>query len=260
MRLAASTGLLLLLPLLTASSAVAQPPAPRLEATLGTWIPAPGLRLSADADGIVGSEVALQSDLGLERQPQWDLRLSVRPARRHRLTLQYLPMLGEASAVLNRDVRFVGATYRNGETVRSTLTWNTWRAGYAYTLFERDRLSLGLSVDVWQSDLRLRMRAGATDREGRSKLPIPGLGTVVHWQASPRVALTGEGSVFVIPDQPDHHFGGRYVNLWGAAAIQVTGPLALQAGLRWIDIRHLGEANTGFGRLTALTVGAVIRR
>lgn len=233
---------------------------PALEVAVGTWLPAPGIRLSADSDGIAGSEVDLQRDLALGRRAQWDLRLTLTPARRHQFVAETFPLNGQSSTSLPRPLRFVGANYRAGDRIESTLTWNTWRGGYRYAVLQRKALSLGVNLDLWYSDLRLRLQSATADRTGRSRLPIPGLGTSVRYQATTRVWLMGEGSLFVIPDNPDHHFGGRYVNLSGAIAARVAGPLAVQAGLRWIDIRHLGAANTGFGRLAGVNLSAVLQR
>lgn len=256
--LALLTALLGLSALTLASPADAADDPPWIEASLGTWTPAPAIRLSADADGIVGSEINLRTELQLPRRPQWDVRVNLQPVRRHGFTVEYLPLMASATSVLARHVTFVGATYRSGQPVDASLAWHTVRAGYRYTLLARETWSLGLNVDLWHSDLRLRLQSGSTDREGKSTLPIPGIGTSLRWNVSPRAWISAEGSMFVIPDKPDHHFGGRYVNASGSAAWRLTPRLAAQAGVRVIDMRHLGKVNTGFGRITALYAGVVV--
>ena len=241
---------------------------PRLEVAAGTWVPSPGIRLSADGDGVPGSEVDLQRDLALSRSVQWDLRVTFTPghrgtsgtAGRHQFTAEYLPLVTAATSTLPRSLAFVGGSYAAGQPASSGLTWRTWRGGYRYALRQDERLSWGLNVDLWYSDLRLRVTQQATDREGRSRLPIPGIGTSVRIATSRRTWLTGAGSMFVIPDKPDHHFGGRYVNLSASAAVRIAGPLAAEAGVRWLDLRHLGKANTGFGRVSGVYIGGLVAR
>ena len=270
------TPIMSLILVIAATSVGAQPASPavppRLEVAAGLWTPSPGIRLSADGNGVVGSAVDLERDLDLSRSAQWDLRVtftaggssgapgSVSTGGRHQFTAEYLPVVTDATSVLPRGLAFVGGSYAAGQAATSRLTWRTWRGGYRYALLQHQRVSWGVNLDLWYSDLRLRITQPTTDREGRSRLPIPGIGTSVRIATSRRTWVTGAGSMFVIPDQPDHHFGGRYVNLSGTAAMRIAGPLAAEAGLRWIDLRHLGKANTGFGRVSGLYIGALVGR
>ena len=86
---------------------------------------------------------------------------------------------------------------------------------------------------------------------------MPTLGVSVRVQISPRFSVRGEASGFFVPDNADRTFGGRFVDAAGYGTWRIRRPLSGQVGFRAIDIRHLGKANEGYGRVTGMYAGAL---
>ena len=124
---------------LTAAPARAQFPMPgsdvvgedyHIEASFNFWSPTPAAIISSEALGILGTDVDLVTDLGIEKQLLKDVRIVLRPAKKHRFRVNYLPMTYDAENTLTREFVFNGLRYRPGLPVATTAQFKAWRFGY----------------------------------------------------------------------------------------------------------------------------------
>jgi hypothetical protein len=139
----------------------------------GFWYPSPELTLAVDFLDVVGTEFDLRNDLGIEKARFGDLRLVLRPARKHKFRLSYIPIKYEAESVLRRDIIFSGVRYPVGLPVNTTFDWKAWRVGYEYDFIYRDRGFLGLIVEAKWTDVDASSRARWPPRSPPSG-PHPG--------------------------------------------------------------------------------------
>lgn len=235
------------------------PHAPRrVEVVVGAWHPGPNLRLAATDRDILGTEIDLRRDLAME--PRWlaDVQARIRVAQRHAFRVEYLPVLGDGRAVLDRDVTYLGEVFAAGERVTSTLDWRVYRFGYEYGVVSRPNVTASVTLEARHSDLRLGLASARIVTRGRSRIPMPAVGGAVRYAANQRVLLTADAAAFIVADNDEGTFGGRFVDAALNAAVDVAPHLAVQVGVRTIDIRHLGKSNAGRGRLTGLFLGAVV--
>ncbi len=233
-------------------------PQRRVEVLVGAWHPGPHLRLAATDRDIPGTDIDLRGDLAME--PRWlpDVQARVRVAQRHAFRFGYSPVAADGQAVLQRHVTYLGEVFSAGEHVVSTLDWRVYRFGYAYDFFSGSRLTAAVNVEARHSDLRLGLTSGRVDTRGRSRIPMPAVGGSVRYAVTARVLLTGDAAAFAVPDNDEGTFGGHFIDAAFSTAVDVAPHLAVQIGVRTIDIRHLGKSNAGRGRLTGLSVGAVV--
>ena len=98
--------------------------------------------------GIKLAHINLVSDLGIEKQMLKDVRVVLRPAKKHRFRINYLPMTYDASTTITREFIFNGLRYRPGLPVQTTAQFKTWRFGYEYDFLYRDRGFLGVLLDA----------------------------------------------------------------------------------------------------------------
>jgi hypothetical protein len=110
-----------------------------IEASFNFWNPTPEAIVNSEALGILGTDVNLVTDLGITKQALKDLRVVLRPAKKHRFRINYLPMNYDASTTLTREFIFNGLRYRPGLPVQTTAQFKAWRFGYEYDFLYRDR-------------------------------------------------------------------------------------------------------------------------
>ncbi len=235
------------------------PHAPRrVVVAVGAWHPGSNLRLAATDRDIPGTNIDLRRDLAMGSRWLADVQARIRVARRHAVRFEYLPVVGDGRAVLQHDVTYLGEAFAAGERVASSLDWRVYRLGYEYDFFSRSSVTAGVNVEARHSDLRLGLTSARVDARGRSRIPMPTVGGSVRYAVNPRVRLTGEAAAFAVPDNDEGTFGGHFIDAAFSTVADVTPHLAVQIGVRTIDLRHLGKSNAGRGRLTGLSVGAVV--
>ena len=69
---------------------------------------------SSEQFGIIGTDIDFLKDLGMIRRSHNELRLTLKPGRRHKLRLHWLPMQYRQSAVLQCSLVFQGIAYDIG--------------------------------------------------------------------------------------------------------------------------------------------------
>src|SRR5688572_14299921 len=82
-----------------------------IEAAGALWNPPPHLKVSSEALGIIGSEIDAVADLGIQQKRIGELRIVLRPARKHKFRISYLPMTYNAVSTVRRAFTFNGIRY-----------------------------------------------------------------------------------------------------------------------------------------------------
>jgi hypothetical protein len=267
-RLSLLVGVVLLLP-----SAAHGDPAPppvrgfvpgdtyRIEAEVGSWSPRADMKTAGTGLGVPGTRIDMNQEFGLEDRGLPELRLAVRPGARHRLRLEYVPFRYESTATLSRDITFNGVVYPAGSPATATVAWQAIRLRYEYRFLVRRRTFAGLLFEVDRTNLQVRLRSAFANERASSSVPtIPAIGGIVRIYPAGRVAVTGQVTGFGVPDRPNQQYGGHYLNAEVDGTVTVARHLGVRAGYRTINIRHLGEADSGTLRMSGLSFGVVVRR
>src|SRR5262245_22065745 len=84
-----------------------------IEAAYGWWNAKPDLFVSSESLDIVGSDIDLINDLGIEQHRLGKFDLILKPGKKHRLKYQHLPITYETDAFrVTREFIFNGQRYR----------------------------------------------------------------------------------------------------------------------------------------------------
>jgi hypothetical protein len=256
--------------LLYASTAEAQfqprplnePPASeefRIEASAAIWRPTAGVSFSSEAFGIPGTTIDFKQDLGLTDKSFPDLKLTLQPARHHKLRAQVIPMKYESSTRLERDVIFNGQRYSINLPVNSTFDWKAWRFNYEFDFIVKSRGFAGFLIEMRYNDLRAEITtlSPRIQEFTRRRFPGPALGGIARIHVVPSVSITGEVSGFLVPDIDRH--GGHYadVDIYGTA--NFTRNVGAQVGFRSIDFGYQIEDDTASITLKGVYFGIVAR-
>lgn len=218
--------------------------APKVELSVIYWHPVASMQLSSDAPEIPGTPIDLKGDMSVSDRGFPAVAVAFRPAARHRVMLEYIPIRYDATASIPRTVTFSGATYSSGDRVASTFAWDAINVGYEYDFAMRPRFEFGVVVEAKSTVVRQELRSASADRSRRTSVPAPAVGFVARSALGARVSLYGEARGFAVPDGQNGHYGGRYVDVDGGAAVALASHVGVRAGIRWLNIRHLGESDS----------------
>ncbi len=233
-----------------------------IEASAGFWSPAAAMAISSESLGIPGDTIDFKKDLGLQDQRFNELHLVLRPARKHKLRFQYIPIRYEQSATLTRSIVFNGQRYTVGIPVNSSIEWKAYRFSYEADVVTRDRWFAGFILDAKYTDVSAALATPILSEAARAQAPIPAVGGIGRVYVAPNISITGETTVFNLgwlPESLVKDSRGHYVDVDVYGTVNFTNNIGAQIGYRRFDLGYLVEKDTGSFVLKGLYFGVVAR-
>ena len=225
----------------------------------GLWDPSPEITLSSAQLGIPGSDIDVGGDLGILRKRFREFRLALRPARKHKFRLQYVPISYGSSVVLDRTLVFNGFRYDLGIPISAAAQWNTWRIGYEYDVVYRDRWFVGLILEAKYTDVDVSLNSPFASEFTRARAPVPAIGGIVRAYPLRRWGLTFELTGFKLPEQIDDNYRAEYLDIDVYTTLNATDHVGFQFGFRSIDALYRVRADAGSVKLKGPYVGGLLR-
>lgn len=230
-----------------------------VELLAGFWRPTPVIVVSSESLGIQGTDIDFVTDLGIEEKRFRELRLVLRPAKKHKFRLQYVPIEYTASPVLQRDIVFNGIRYRVGLPVDASLTWKAWRLGYEYDFVSRDRWFIGFIVEAKYTEVEVELESLIATEFARARAPIPSLGGIGRVYFLRAAALTFELTGFKLPEGLEEDTRARYLDLDVYGTFNFSNNFGVQIGYRSLDVMYLVEADEGNLKMKGMYFAGVAR-
>jgi hypothetical protein len=230
-----------------------------IEGFAGFWNPSADMSISSEALGIVGSTIDFKNDLGLTDHRMRELRLVLKPGTKHKFRFQYIPIKYEQSITVTRDIIFNGQRYRVGVPVNSLLEWKAYRFGYEYDFIVRDRGFGGLILEAKYTDVRAELATPVFSEFAHASAPIPAIGGIGRVYVVPNVSITGEVSLFKIPNSIDENFEAHYTDVDIYGTVNFNKYIGGQIGFRSLNIGYLVDEDTGSFVVKGLYFGVVAR-
>jgi hypothetical protein len=226
------------------------------------WNPTLFGTISSGQFGIAGDNLDLITDLGFEQTTFTDLRVVVRPARKHRLRLQYTPIAYTADSTLHRKIVFNGQNFEINLPITSEFDWKILRFGYEYDMVYRDRGFVGVLLEGRYTNFQASLAAAGRLEYTSAKAPLPALGLVGRGYVLPNVALNFEVSGFKMPGSIQK-YQANYFDWDIHGTVNLTNNVGVQVGWRrvttTIDIQTGGEHDGGDFQFQGLWFGAAVR-
>lgn len=255
--------------LLAAAPAFAQyrPPADpavgedyHVEVAYGFWNPDPSLLVNSEALGILGTDVDLVDDLGIEKKRLGKLNVVLRPATKHRFRFEYLPIKYETDSVpVQREFIFNGQRYRVGLPVSTLADFKTYRIGYEYDFIYRNRGFLGVLFDVKYTDVNVELNSVIGNEFTTAVAPIPTLGLVGRAYPVKNLAIGGEVSLLRVPENLSDDWDGRYTDFDLYGTLNFTKNVGATVGYRSVDVFYRVDNDSGTLTFKGLYLNGVVR-
>ena len=216
--------------------------------------------VNSEALGILGTDINLVDDLGLEQKVLKDWRVVLRPGTKHRLHVDYLPMnYDQPDGQVNREFIFNGLRYPVGLPVATTAEFKTWRFGYEYDFLYKPRGFLGVILDVKVTDVNVGLNSPIGDEFAKALAPIPTIGAAGRFYPTKNLALNGEFGYFRVPESVSDDYKGRYVDWDVNATFNASKNFGVQLGYQKIDIFYKVRNDTGALKFTGFYFGGTTR-
>jgi hypothetical protein len=230
-----------------------------VEAAITWWNPEPTLIVNSEALGILGTDVDLVENLGIEQKRIPEIKLVLRPARRHKFRINYLPMKYEADSTVRTEFVFNGQRYRVGLPVQTTADLTTWRVGYEFDFISRSRGFLGVVADLKYTDVNVELLSPIGQEFTKQVAPIPTLGLIGRGYLLPNLSITGEFGYLKVPENLAQDFTGRYIDFDFYGTVNLTNNFGAQLGYRSMDVFYQDSNDSGTLKFKGWYFGGVAR-
>jgi hypothetical protein len=223
------------------------------------WSPAPDIAITSESLGIIGSRIDFVEDFGIENKTFRQLKVVLRPGRKHKFRFEYTPINYSQEARLNRTIVFNGQRFDISLPVLAELKWNAMRFGYEWDFLYRDRGFLGLLLEAKYTHVEASLENIFVGREFVSaRAPIPALGVIGRVYVIPNVSITGEFSAFKLPDIEEDYAGNFYdFDLYGT--VNFNDHAGVQLGYRSFSVFYRVDLDEGDLQMKGLYFGGVLR-
>jgi len=228
-----------------------------VEVSYGFWHPDLEATISSEQLGIIGTEIDVKSDLGYTDEAIRQFRLVLRPGKKHKFRIEYVPVKFEGDTILNRSIVFNGILFNAGLPIQSQFEWDTWRLGYEYDFVYTDRVFAGFIVEVRQTTAQLQLDSPIDSEFTEAKGPIPGIGGIVRVYPAKKFSITGEITGLNVPEIDDYE--GQFIDVDIYGTFNFTHNFGVQAGYRALDASYIAKLDTGDLTLKGFYFTAVAR-
>jgi hypothetical protein len=223
------------------------------------WSPTPDIVISSESLGIVGSNIDFVNDLGIEKTRFKQLRVVLRPAKKHKLRFEYTPITYDATGTLTASVVFNGIRFPVTLPVNTNLQWKAYRFGYEYDFVSRDRGFVGLILEAKYTDVQATLSNVLATEFARARAPIPAIGAIGRVYVVPNISITAEFSGIKLPDSVNDDYRAKYYDLDIYGTVNFTDHFGAQAGYRSFDVLYKVKKDQGDLKLKGLYLGGLVR-
>ena len=233
-----------------------------IEASYSWWDAEPSLLVNSEALGILGTDVDLISDLGISKKRLGKFDLVLRPARKHRLKFQRLPIKYEVDAYpVQRSFVFNGQRYTVGLPVTTTVDFSTYSFGYEYDFLYFPRGFVGANINLKYTNIDVDLQSPIGSEFFTQAAPIPAIGFAGRGYVTRNFAIDGEFTFFRIPDNFEEQLDGdgSYNDFDIHGTYNFNNNVGAQAGWKKTTIFYQGASDSGDLKFSGLYFGGVIR-
>ena len=233
-----------------------------IEASYGWWNAEPSLIVNSESLGIIGTDINLISDLGIEQHRLGKFDLVLKPARKHRFRFQRLPIKYTTDAFpVEREFIFNGQRYTIGLPVTTEVDFTTYRFGYEYDFLYFKRGFFGALIDLKYTNVDVNLSSPIGAEFVSAAAPIPTVGFVGRGYVLPNLAVNGELSFFRMPSNLKEQLEaeGSYTDFDIHATYNFNKYVGAQMGWRRTTIFYNVDLDTGDLKFKGLYFGGVVR-
>lgn len=225
------------------------------------WNPTPEISITSQSltRDALGTPIDFVEDLGIEKTRFKQLKVVLRPARKHKFRFEYTPISYEAVGTLKRDVIFNGQRYSVSLPVATDLQWKAYRFVYEFDFVYRDRGFVGMLLETKYTDVRAQLSNILVTEFVSAKAPIPTIGVIGRGYVAPNISITGELSGLATGGIFGEDYRAHYVDFDLYGTVNFNDNVGAQLGYRTFNVFYHVKKDEGDLVLKGLYFGGVVR-
>jgi len=225
------------------------------------WNPTPDISITSQSltRDALGTPIDFVKDLGIEQTRFKQLKVVLRPARKHKLRFEYTPISYEAVGTLKREIVFNGQRYNIALPISSDLQWKAYRFVYEYDFVYRDRGFAGLLLETKYTDVRAELTNLVVDEFVSAKAPIPTVGLIGRAYVAPNISITGELSGLGTGGLFGDDYSAHYIDFDLYGTVNFNDHVGTQVGYRTFNVFYHVKRDEGELLLKGFYFGGVAR-
>lgn len=232
----------------------------RVEIAGALFNPTPTLLISSEGLGIPGDQIDFVREFQLEDKTFRQLRIVGRPGKKHKFRYEFVPIRYENETTITRSFVFNGQRYNVSLPVLAELKWNAMRFSYEWDFVYTDYGYVGLVLDLKYTDVEAALTNSLIGREfARAQAPIPAIGGTGRVYVVPNVSITGEFTMFRLPEGIDEDYRARYYDFDLYGTVNFTDHFGVQLGYRALTVFYEIESDAGDLKMKGLYFGGAVR-
>lgn len=233
-----------------------------IEAAYNWWNAEPSLIVNSESLGILGTDVDLVTDLGIQQKRLGVFDLVLKPTKKHRFKYQHLPIEYSTDAFpVKRSFVFNGQRYNVGIPVSTRAKFSTDAFAYEYDFLYFKRGFIGANINVKLTNMEVDLQSPIGNEFFRQTAPIPAFGFAGRGYVTPNLAVDGSFTFFRIPQSLEEQLDGdgSYNDFDLHGTYNFTKNFGAQLGWRKTTIFYTTESDTGDLKFKGLYFGGVAR-
>jgi hypothetical protein len=233
-----------------------------IEAAYSWWDAKPELLVNSESLDILGTDVDLINDLGIEQKRLGKFNLVLKPSKKHRFKFERLPIQYERDAFpVQRSFIFNGQRYSVGLPVTTTVDFTTYSFGYEYDFLYFPRGFIGANINMKLTNIDVDLRSPIGSEFFQQAAPIPAFGFAGRGYITRNFAVDGEFTFFRIPESLEEQLDGdgSYNDFDLHGTYNFNRFVGAQLGWRKTTIFYEAEFDSGDLKFSGLYFGGVIR-
>ena len=235
-----------------------------IEAAYGWWDAKPELIVNSESLGILGTDVDLIHDLGIEQHRLGKFNLVLKPSVKHRFKYEHLPIKYDVDAYpVQRSFVFNGQRYSVGLPVTTSVNFSTDSFGYEYDFIHTPHFFIGAGISARVTSLDVDLQSPIGNEFFKQTAPIPAINFAGRGYVTKALSVDADIAFFRIPKSLEEQIqgDGSYNDVDLHATYNFNQYVGGQFGWRKTTLFYQTNdlANTGDLKFTGFYFGGVIR-
>jgi hypothetical protein len=233
-----------------------------IEASYAWWNADPDLFVNSESLDILGTDIDLINDLGIEQHQLGKFDLVLKPGKKHRLKYQHLPIKYETDAFrVTREFIFNGQRYNIGLPVSTSVNFSSNSFGYEYDFLHFPRFFVGAGVSMKLTNVHVDLQSPIGPEFFKQTAPIPAINFAGRGYITPNLSVDSEIAFFRIPSSIEEQIegDGSYNDFDIHATYNINKYVGAQLGWRKTTIFYEADRDSGDLKFTGTYFGGVIR-
>lgn len=233
-----------------------------IEVAYGWWDATPELIVNSESLGILGTDVDLISDLGIQQHRLGKFDLVLKPAKKHRLKYQHMPIKYSTDAFpVHRSFIFNGQQYNIGLPVTTSVDFSTDSFAYEYDFIHVPKGFFGASIGMKLTTIDVDLQSPIGPEFFHQTAPIPAFGFAGRVYVHPNVSIDSEISFFRVPSSIEEQIDGdgSYNDFDLHTTYNINKYVGTQLGWRKTTIFYEAERDSGDLKFSGFYFGGVVR-